>query len=65
MLLLIAKIPGLIYLEDDSIKNSLKEDSGRRYYKVKTMALDNVLIETGIDNADLIKIDVEGAEYKF
>lgn len=54
----------VLFRGEDSAKNSLKEDSGKGYYKVKARALDNVLSEAGIDNVDLIKIDVEGAEYE-
>jgi FkbM family methyltransferase len=48
----------------DPVGNSLGMDPlrGGKGEEVQTEALDNVLVEKGIDRVDVIKIDVEGAE---
>jgi FkbM family methyltransferase len=52
-----------LYMGGDSAKNSVKEDSGKSCCTVQARALDQVLAEVGVDEVNLIKIDVEGAEY--
>jgi FkbM family methyltransferase len=52
-----------LFIGADSAKNSVKEDSGKGYCVVQARALDNVLAEAGIKHVNLIKIDVEGAEF--
>ena len=53
-----------LFIGPESVQHSIKENSGRGSKKVKARALDNVLKELKIDKLDLIKIDVEGAEYE-
>jgi FkbM family methyltransferase len=53
----------ILFTGSDSAKNSIKTNSRRGSQKVKAKTLDNVLIENRIQKVDLIKIDVEGAEY--
>lgn len=45
-------------------QHSVIEDFGRGSRKVQARALDNVIAERGIEHVDLIKVDVEGAEYE-
>lgn len=52
-----------LYMGVDSAKNSIKEDTGKGYCTVQAKTLDHVLADAGLDGVDLIKIDVEGAEY--
>jgi FkbM family methyltransferase len=52
-----------LYTGNDSAKNSIKTDLGKGSQKVQARALDNVLRENSVEKVDLIKIDVEGAEY--
>lgn len=54
----------LLFAGPKSAEHSTKEDFGKGFSKVKVRALDNVLAEKGIHNVDLVKIDVEGAEYE-
>lgn len=52
-----------LFSGNDSAKNSVKRDFGRGSQKVRARMLDNVLKEIRIEKLDLIKIDVEEAEY--
>lgn len=45
-------------------QHSVKEDFGRGSCKIQARALDKVLAERRIEHVDLIKVDVEGAEYE-
>ena len=45
-------------------QHSVKENFGRGSQMVQARALDNVLKEKGIEKLDLVKVDVEGAEYE-
>jgi FkbM family methyltransferase len=45
-------------------RGSVVENFGRGQCTVKARTLDSVLAEIGIERVDLIKIDVEGAEYE-
>ncbi|MFN3805275.1 MAG: FkbM family methyltransferase [Pyrobaculum sp.] len=53
-----------LYYGDSSEANTLKADLGLGYEVVEARVLDEVLRELGIDKVDLIKVDVEGAEYE-
>ena len=57
-----AEIP--LFLGVTPAQHSVKEDFGRGSHRVQARPLDNVLAEMGIERVDLIKIDVEGAEYE-
>lgn len=48
----------------NSAENSIKQDFGRGFHKVPMRALDSILAENRIGDVDLIKVDVEGAEYE-
>lgn len=53
-----------LFLGVTPAQHSVKEDFGRGSRRVQARALDNVLAERGIEHVDLIKVDVEGAEYE-
>lgn len=53
-----------LFTGPNSAQHSIKEDFGEGSFKTRARALDNVLKEKGIEGIDLIKIDVEDAEFE-
>jgi FkbM family methyltransferase len=52
------------FSSENSLASSLVADTGaRRAVAVDTVSLDDLMDELGIDRIDLLKLDVEGAEY--
>jgi FkbM family methyltransferase len=52
-----------LFIGTTPAQHSVMEDFGRGSHRVQARVLDNVLAERGIERVDLIKLDVEGAEY--
>jgi len=53
-----------LFLGDSSASHSVKKNQGFGYILVKALPIDIVLKKLNIKRVDLIKIDVEGAEFK-
>ena len=52
------------FSSENSLASSLVADAGaRRPLPVRTVSLDDLMDELGLDGIDLLKLDVEGAEY--
>jgi FkbM family methyltransferase len=54
----------ILFSGPNSAENSITQDFGKGFHKVPVRALDNILAENRIGDVDLIKVDVEGAEYE-
>ena len=54
----------ILFSGPNSAENSIKQDFGKGSSKVPVKAMDNILAENKIGDVDLIKVDVEGAEYE-
>jgi FkbM family methyltransferase len=53
------------YSSENSLASSLMTDAGaRRAVAVDTVSLDDLMDDLGLDRIDLLKLDVEGAEYE-
>jgi FkbM family methyltransferase len=53
-----------LYLSQYDVSHSIVEPVGKKYIVIETTTIDKLLEEFGIEKVDLIKMDVEGAEYK-
>jgi FkbM family methyltransferase len=53
-----------LFFGPNSAEHSVKQNFGKGFRRVPLKALDNILTDKGIGNVDLVKVDVEGAEYE-